>query len=257
MEHQSELTPKLIEDCQILDHSRSKNSKSENLQDAYIDELDIDSGAEASVMPHEGMLFQSHDEASVKPHEGVKSSQRSESMNSFFNGYVNSNTPLSEFVEQYKKAIISHRDAAKKEDLISMTTTPDLTDMHSLEAHAGKVYCRNIFKLFQNEFMQIFHCQHNKKVVTGVETTYEADYDRLCVPQDPNRIPLVVSRDKTWLRALWVSTCSEMIQRQHAKNAKRLTELAARASYNGCPLGCFFRAEGQGLGSATSGAQAD
>ncbi|XP_063941179.1 protein FAR1-RELATED SEQUENCE 5-like [Daucus carota subsp. sativus] len=97
---------------------------------------------------------------------GMKSSQRSESMNSFFDGYVNSNTPLSDFVDQYEKAIASRRDTEEKEDLISMTTTPDLTNMHSLEAHAGKVYSRNIFKLFQNEFMQILHCQLFAKIYT-------------------------------------------------------------------------------------------
>ncbi|WOH14465.1 hypothetical protein DCAR_0933984 [Daucus carota subsp. sativus] len=105
-----------------------------------------------------------------------KSSQRSESMNSFFNGYVNSNTPLSDFVDQYEKPIASRRDTEENEDLISMTTTPDLTNMHSLEAHAGKVYSRSIFKLFQNEFMQILHCQHSKKVVTGVEMVYAVTF---------------------------------------------------------------------------------
>ena len=57
-----------------------------------------------------------------------------------------------------------------------ITTTPDLTDMHSLEAHAGKVYSRNIFKLFQNEFMQILHCQHMKKVVAGAEMVYAVTF---------------------------------------------------------------------------------
>ena len=46
-------------------------------------------------------------------------------------------------------------------------------DMHSFEAHARKVYSQNIFKLFENEFMQILHCQHSKKVVAGVEMVYD------------------------------------------------------------------------------------
>lgn len=36
-------------------------------------------------------------------------SERSESINSFFDGYVNSNTLLNEFVSQYDKAILSRR----------------------------------------------------------------------------------------------------------------------------------------------------
>ncbi|KAK1394764.1 hypothetical protein POM88_013820 [Heracleum sosnowskyi] len=58
----------------------------------------------------------------------------------------------------------------------------------------------------------------------------KVDYARLCAPQEPNRILLIVSRDQTWLRALWgtVSTRVEMLQRAQAKNAKRLAELVAR-----------------------------
>lgn len=106
----------------------------------------------------------------------MKSSQGGESMNSSFDGYVNRKTPLSDFVDQYEKAIASCRDTEEKEDLISMTTTPDLTNMHSLEAHSGEVYSRNIFKLSQNEFMQILHCQHNKKVVTGGEMVHAVTF---------------------------------------------------------------------------------
>lgn len=106
----------------------------------------------------------------------MKSSQRSESINSFFDGYVNSNTPLSEFIEQYEKAIKSRRDMEEKEDLVSMTTTPDFTEMHALEAHVGQVYSRNIFKIFQDEFSKILHCQHSKGVKEGVITKYEVDF---------------------------------------------------------------------------------
>ncbi|KAK1361274.1 hypothetical protein POM88_045748 [Heracleum sosnowskyi] len=108
---------------------------------------------------------------------GMKSSQRSESMHSYFDGYVNISTPLSEFVKQYENAIANRRDAEDSEDLVSMTTTPDFTEMHTLEAHAGRLYCRNIFKIFQIEFGQFLYCQHNKKVVTeNVEKSYEVDF---------------------------------------------------------------------------------
>ncbi|KAK1390279.1 hypothetical protein POM88_018457 [Heracleum sosnowskyi] len=107
---------------------------------------------------------------------GMKSSQRSEIINSFFDGYVNSNTPLSEFIEQYEKAIKSRRDTKEKEDLVSMTTTHDFTDMHTLEAHAARIYSRNIFKIVQNEFSQILHYEHHNGVKEGVVTTYEVDF---------------------------------------------------------------------------------
>ncbi|XP_074342290.1 protein FAR1-RELATED SEQUENCE 5-like [Apium graveolens] len=107
---------------------------------------------------------------------GMKYSQRSESMNSYFDGHVNSNTPLSEFVEQYENAISNHPNVEDSEDLVSMTTTPDFTDMHTLEAHAQRVYCINILKIFQVEFGKKLHCQHYKKVVKeDDEILYEVD----------------------------------------------------------------------------------
>lgn len=50
---------------------------------------------------------------------GMKASSRSESesMNAYFDGYVNSMTSLSEFIEQYDKAVLDRRDKEKKEDL--------------------------------------------------------------------------------------------------------------------------------------------
>ncbi|XP_074342976.1 protein FAR1-RELATED SEQUENCE 7-like [Apium graveolens] len=83
---------------------------------------------------------------------------------------------IEKFIEQYEKAIKSRRDTEEKEDLVSMTTTPEFTELHSLEAHAGRVYSRNIFKIFKDEFSQILHCQHNKGVKEGVLTTYEVDF---------------------------------------------------------------------------------
>lgn len=47
---------------------------------------------------------------------GMKTSGRSESINAFFGGYVNSNTMLNDFVIQYDKVITSQRDAEEDED---------------------------------------------------------------------------------------------------------------------------------------------
>ncbi|KAL6523868.1 hypothetical protein OROMI_030963 [Orobanche minor] len=40
---------------------------------------------------------------------GMKAGSRSESMNAYFDGYVNSMTSLSEFIEQYDKAVLDRR----------------------------------------------------------------------------------------------------------------------------------------------------
>lgn len=47
--------------CHILDDSQSDNSKSENLRDTYSIEHDTNSCTIPYVMPHEGMLSESHE----------------------------------------------------------------------------------------------------------------------------------------------------------------------------------------------------
>ena len=73
---------------------------------------------------------------------------------------------------RYKKPIDLNKKKIPRKVLRYFPLTPRLqrlfmadktADMHSFEAHARKVYSQNIFKLFENEFMQILHCQHNKK----------------------------------------------------------------------------------------------
>lgn len=58
-----------------------------------------------------------------------------------------------------------------------MATTPYFINMHILEAYTGRVYCRNIFRIFQDGFKQIIHCHHSKNVTKGgEEATYEVDF---------------------------------------------------------------------------------
>lgn len=55
---------------------------------------------------------------------GMSSSQRSKSMNSFFDGYVLAKTPLSEFTIQYDKALKARGKAEKDEDFATMNSKP-------------------------------------------------------------------------------------------------------------------------------------
>ncbi|GLT47989.1 hypothetical protein SLA2020_216340 [Shorea laevis] len=110
---------------------------------------------------------------------GMRSSQRSESINAFFDGYVNSMTPLHEFVSQYSKALQCRREEEENEDLVTMRMKPNFQGMHPLEVHAGKVYTRKLFTKFQLEFKEAFlHCWHDGGVSNndGV-TTYVVHYE--------------------------------------------------------------------------------
>ena len=47
---------------------------------------------------------------------GMTTSQRSESINSFFDGFVNAYTKLVEFVHQYDKAVAARRTSESQQD---------------------------------------------------------------------------------------------------------------------------------------------
>ncbi|XP_020262557.1 protein FAR1-RELATED SEQUENCE 5-like [Asparagus officinalis] len=82
---------------------------------------------------------------------GMRSSQRSESINAFFDGYVNSQTQLHEFVTQYEKAV-THRLSEAHEDFKSLNTKPVMLLGHPIEVQAGEMYTRNMFDVFHTEF---------------------------------------------------------------------------------------------------------
>ncbi|XP_074327979.1 protein FAR-RED IMPAIRED RESPONSE 1-like [Apium graveolens] len=94
---------------------------------------------------------------------GMKTSQRSESINTFFDGFVHRSTPLSEFVYQYDNAITDNRDKEEDQDFICITTKSDLTKVTLIESHAKKVHTKNVFNKFKEEFDYIFLCR-NKKI---------------------------------------------------------------------------------------------
>ncbi|XP_020262820.1 protein FAR1-RELATED SEQUENCE 5-like [Asparagus officinalis] len=83
---------------------------------------------------------------------GMRSSQRSESINAFFDGYVNSQTQLHEFVTQYEKAVTHRRLSEAHEDFKSLNTKPVMLLGHPIEVQAGEMYTRNMFDVFHTEF---------------------------------------------------------------------------------------------------------
>ncbi|XP_052624743.1 protein FAR1-RELATED SEQUENCE 5-like [Lactuca sativa] len=85
---------------------------------------------------------------------GMTTSGRSESINSFFDGFVNSITMLNEFVIQYDKAVKSQRAAEEDEDFKTMNSRAVLSSVHPIEAKAGECYTRNIFEIFKKEWME-------------------------------------------------------------------------------------------------------
>ncbi|XP_039127221.1 protein FAR1-RELATED SEQUENCE 5-like [Dioscorea cayenensis subsp. rotundata] len=85
---------------------------------------------------------------------GMTSTQRSESINSFFDGFVNSQTPLDEFVMQYDKALCARRNDEENEDFKTLNSMPNFHTGHPIERHAGEVYTRAVFNIFQAELRE-------------------------------------------------------------------------------------------------------
>ncbi|KAL7589965.1 hypothetical protein Lser_V15G37917 [Lactuca serriola] len=67
---------------------------------------------------------------------GLTTTERSESINSFFDGFVNSRTMLNEFVVQCDKAVESRRAAEEDEDFKTMNSRPVLSSVHPIEEKA-------------------------------------------------------------------------------------------------------------------------
>ncbi|XP_061343800.1 protein FAR1-RELATED SEQUENCE 5-like [Gastrolobium bilobum] len=97
---------------------------------------------------------------------GMTTSGRSESINSFFDGYVNSNTMLNDFVIQYDKAIKSRRDAEEDEDFKTINTKAILETAHPIEAIAGKRYTRKMFEIFKKGWKAAIGDYFHEKIST-------------------------------------------------------------------------------------------
>ena len=102
----------------------------------------------------------------------MSTNQRFESINSFFDSYVHSQTPISEFVFQYDKALSSRQNAEEREDLMTMSTKPILLSSNPIEAQVDKEYTRATFTLFQKELKKGLSYASQKIAKTGNSAQY-------------------------------------------------------------------------------------
>ncbi|XP_074299015.1 protein FAR1-RELATED SEQUENCE 5-like [Silene latifolia] len=81
----------------------------------------------------------------------LRTTQRSESQNSFFKRFENIYGTLVEFWMRFQSTMDQQRHTQKQHDRDSDYTLPQLATSLHLEAHASKVYTHAIFKDFQQE----------------------------------------------------------------------------------------------------------
>ncbi|KAK4492239.1 hypothetical protein RD792_003040 [Penstemon davidsonii] len=99
--------------------------------------------------------------------------QRSDNMNSYFDGYVNASTNLNQFFKLYEKALESRYEKEVKADFDTMNTSPVLKTPSPMEKQASEFYTRKLFMRFQEELVSTLTFMASKVDDDGEVTTYQ------------------------------------------------------------------------------------
>lgn len=99
--------------------------------------------------------------------------QRSDSMNSYFDGYVNASTNLNQFFKLYEKALESRNEKEVKADYDTMNTSPVLKTPSPMERQASELYTRKLFMRFQEELVGTLTFMASKADDDGEVITYQ------------------------------------------------------------------------------------
>ena len=103
---------------------------------------------------------------------GLSTTQRSESIHAFFDGYVNSKTSLQQFVKQYDNALRSRAEREFEADFRSMNTTIPCGSNSLIEKQFQAEYTHAKFDEVQAEFRGKMNCGTSIKCVEGIIATY-------------------------------------------------------------------------------------
>ena len=103
----------------------------------------------------------------------MNTTQRSESINAFFDSFVNSRTTLKDFVVKFTKAVDNHYKKERKEDFDSRHKTPSLVIGSKIKHQAASIYTRTIFNKFQKEIVSSNHFTKEKVEKNGTFYRYK------------------------------------------------------------------------------------
>ena len=90
---------------------------------------------------------------------GMSTTQRSESMNTFFDGYVNSKTTLKQFVEKYEKAMESKIEKEWQANARCFSQRMQCRTSFAMEKQVKEVYTVAKFQEFQQELLNKMYCE--------------------------------------------------------------------------------------------------
>ncbi|KAF8408602.1 hypothetical protein HHK36_004665 [Tetracentron sinense] len=103
---------------------------------------------------------------------GMSTSQRSKSIISFFDKYVQEKTTLKEFVEQYETILQDRYEEEAKADFDTWHKQPALKSLSPYEKQLLKVYTHAIFKKFQAEVLGAAACHPKIEKNDGITNTF-------------------------------------------------------------------------------------
>ncbi|XP_058744403.1 protein FAR1-RELATED SEQUENCE 4-like [Vicia villosa] len=103
---------------------------------------------------------------------GMSTTQRSESMNSFFDGYVNSKTTLKQFVEQYDNALKDKIEKESMADFRSFNTIIACVSHFGFEVQFQKAFTNAKFKEFQFEIASMMYCHACFDKLEGIDSIF-------------------------------------------------------------------------------------
>ncbi|BAF28820.2 Os11g0681400 [Oryza sativa Japonica Group] len=109
---------------------------------------------------------------------GMSSSQRSESVNAFFDGYVNARTTLKQFVEQYDNALRDKVEKENKSDCKSFQEAIPCITHYEFERQFQVAYTNKKFKEFQDELRGKIYYYATLRKTEGLVHTFSVREDR-------------------------------------------------------------------------------
>ncbi|KAL7199240.1 hypothetical protein ACSBR2_021512 [Camellia fascicularis] len=108
---------------------------------------------------------------------GMSTTQRSESMHAFFDGYINSKTTLKQFVEQYENALAKKVENENGEEFNSLNSYIPCITQYPFEKQFQKAYTIAKFKEFQQEVVGQLHCNSSLYTQGPDFSVYEVSED--------------------------------------------------------------------------------
>ncbi|XP_073149552.1 protein FAR-RED IMPAIRED RESPONSE 1 isoform X2 [Henckelia pumila] len=106
---------------------------------------------------------------------GLCTSQRSESVNSFFDRYIHKKINLKEFVRQYGAMLQSRYEEEDMADFDTWHKQPALKSPSPWEKQMSTIYTHAIFRKFQVEVLGVVGCHPKKDKENGGISTFRVD----------------------------------------------------------------------------------